>query len=351
MDFQHGKKPSNPVRIGDTASMQSLSAAFFNQKQVTIINIKRSSCDANPQAKSEVDLNKIFPPNHLPNKISRNSYEDKKSLRIRVPKGTSCMVVSDRKLNQKYQTNNHTKAAALYLLLKSLTRSGVIHDWRFQQIEIAQMFGVTTRTIRKYLQLAQEHGYLTHDNFTDKIKLHSYAQFCERLGVKFSGFQIIEVQRTAVRHLPVLLYGIEVKENKEAQHYYTLKKILLNPPLATALKDELKCDERDLQQQLKRAQLSSFLRRSKGDHLHVVNADDNRNLATIRRAWGMKDRRSAAYMKTKLMVCGAAAIEHRRIASTCGQWTKVYYTSFNRNTGQRTTFLPDEISLNRSIYQ
>jgi hypothetical protein len=300
---------------------------------------------ARSQLEGEADLSKIFPPNHLHCRTSRNHYEDSKSIRIRVPKGIAGSLVSDRQKQTTYETNKHIKAAALYLLLKSLTQSGKIQDWKFQQIEIAQLLRVTPKTLNKWRDLAELRGYLKYDNYNNTVTLFSYEQFCERLGAKSQGYHVLALPRAAVKFLPVLLYGIEVKENKASQQFYAMKKLLLNPRLASAMGPELSLPK------LKAAQISAFIHGSKGEGLYDVNADDNRNLVSLRVAWGMKDRRSAAYVKRKLFLCGGAMITRRCYASDHGAWTRHYFTKFNPLTRVRTTFMPDEIELNGAFYQ
>jgi hypothetical protein len=147
-----------------------------------------------------------------------------------------------------------------------------------------------------------------------------------------------------------VLYGVEINENKLSQRMKALKRILLNPRLVNALRDELKCSNVQLIEKLKRAQLSSFVHGSTGDELHAVNADDNRALHTIRRAWGMKDRRSAAYVKRKLNISGICHVQRRRYKSDRGTWTTKFFTSYHAPTQMRTTYLPDELTLNTAIF-
>lgn len=284
--------------------------------------------------------------------LPHRSDEEQKIFRIKIPKGVARTLISDRQQVNKYETNKTTKAAALFLLLKSLTPSGKIQNWRDdeQRKAIAQLLGINPKTLNTWLVVAEGMNWCEYDFSTDTIKLFSYEQFCESMELEYQGMHVVRLARSAVKQLPLVLYGVEINENKTSQRIKAQKRILLNPRLANALMNELKCSDAQLMEKLKRAQLSSFVIGSTGDELHAVNADDNRALHTIRKAWGMKDRRSAAYIKRKLNATGVCLVTHRRFKSDKATWSKKFFTSYHAPTQMRTTYMPDEITLNTAIY-
>jgi len=269
---------------------------------------------------------------------------------IRIPKLVAGKIVSDRSLVNVYHTNSTTKPVALYLLLKALSPSGKIQRWDQQSGEVAELLGITGRTLRSWLLMAERLGYLELNN--NSIKLFSYDHFCELHEVAPSGFIVLCVPRASVRHLPVMLYGAEISENQQRRRVAAQRRFLLNPSLAR-IRAELKCADAELIEQLKRRQLSALKYGSTGEAPAMwLNADVNRNIGGLRKAWGMRDRRTVVYWKSKLDATGVAQVSSQVIESPegAGNWTRDFPTAWDKQRRVRRVFLPDAITLNPAIF-
>lgn len=210
---------------------------------------------------------------------------------------------------------------------------------------MAAEFKKSVPTIRTWLRHAQAMQYLTVSG--NNIYLTSYENVCE-----VHGLQAAFITVTCEAHaLPVLFYALEIEENKARQDYAFTKRLHNNQALAGALTELLNCDVEQLRPALLAAQIAGFVKRSESSStVYAINADTGRNEKTTAKKWQYRSKASVYDIKRALIAAGVATVERRTFSSDSASYCKKRFTSYEQATGKRTTWLPDQITLNPLLF-
>jgi hypothetical protein len=296
---------------------------------------------------------------------------NKKFRLIRIPHGFSGAVVRLRELRGAhlkkrktgYRTNQIIRNAAVFAYLKTLSTSGkVAINFNLFSNET----GLCTKTLRLRISALVNIGWAEYTDERKALRLRSWAVVLEMLTEAEQGDEInvqltpsaesssrymSHIVRWSLGNIEQLVYmfsALEIKENKARQNYMYEKQVQ-NLRLRIDL-ERIGVFDRESHAA---AQKASFMVRSakpEREVLHIINADDNRALNTIRAAHNYKSRRSVGYLKKKLYQLQLCNITRRRYEALSADYTQKFHTSYSQASGKRTTYLPDAITLNASVF-
>jgi hypothetical protein len=232
---------------------------------------------------------------------------------IKIITGAAEILVSQRELREKYETNRDIKYWSTYFLLKSLTSSGVICQWTKQKESLLDFCKMTENTFRNHLSKLKELKLIkVTKNRT--ILLTSFETAADILGISFTGHTIIDYDTSTQGNqiFQYLLRGEEIRSNQAKQSktlwYYVGKNPLLKDALFTLLvKDgaDKKLLEKDItyfQEQLLLLQQQAFKDGSPLlDILTTCRADINRGVKRIQEYHTYKSKQSVSYMKGRMV--------------------------------------------------
>jgi hypothetical protein len=287
---------------------------------------------------------------------------------VRIPYGFASDIVSIRAergehikkaTGKAYRTNRIVRAAAFFAYLKTLTTSGKVS---INPKLFSYETGLSLDTVRARVgELVHVYGWATYADKGASLLLNAWQTVCRTVE---SG-ELTEVDEPAAETPPCakhifrwqvgnfnqLLYvfaALEIRENKEKQEYMYDKNVR-----NLGLRNQLESIGLNTRESHAAAQRAAFSQRSEHPAYIVLalNADTERAVNTIRKAHGLKSRRSAGYLKKRLHLLGLVTVTQRRFTSAVAAWTKSWHTAFGKvETSKRTTFFPDLITLNPALF-
>lgn len=232
---------------------------------------------------------------------------------VPVLKGAPQALCSERHLRTKYHTNREIKYWSTYFLLKALTTSGDIQDWRGQRSLILTFLQLSESVFYRHLNVLQEKGLLTVDEDFN-IRLTNYKEAAAIIGLFFDGLIHVPYNPFKNAGKQIFQYFLRVEEIRHNQCkqldalVYHLDK---NPPLRNLLllhlvhmgadQQRLHKDRKYLQERLLELQKVAF--RHGSDILRELfeyRADINRGIRGIQGHHDYISKTSVSYLKRRL---------------------------------------------------
>lgn len=296
------------------------------------------------------------------------SIDEKEIYRIPVLIGAPKVLVSCRQLRNKYETNRDIKTWSAWFLLKALTTSNHIKNWRSQRDLILPFLQVNEKTFYSLLHKMTELGLVTTDsNFN--IFLISYEKAADLLDIVYGGtyslpynpinehgfkqtFQYIiraeEFKHQQERQLSALLYHLGKNPSLKNDLHVLLVKYGAD---GHQLHDGIYFQERLLSLQMRLFKEGSEILQ----YVLTHRADINRGVKSIKRNHSYKSTQSVSYLKSRMFKMGIITVEKKKVESQ--QRSRLYVPDvearggkrdgykYNRRSGNTVWFLTDQINL------
>lgn len=270
-------------------------------------------------------------------------------VKLRIPVGLSRVLVKDRVVRNKYQTNRTVKFYGFFCVLKSLTTSGILKNYPAQIDYLCKMVKKGRSSFYSYMKACIELGLI--EKAGDNLKLANWDMLFERFNLqekRFSEFTYDE--DNPIQTPEYYLVSSEIKENQYYQARNVLSQICQNPQLKAVL--NAKAVDFSVIEKLQRIQIKSFVNGCGGSEatygtIHSLNADLQRSVPRLRRAFGLKSNRSVGYLKSQLKLRGFAMVSERVLSSKerMRKDRQCYYTGWDKEAKESTWHLPDEICI------
>lgn len=239
------------------------------------------------------------------------------------------ILVQQRALVNKYETNRDIKTWSLFFLLKSVSPiSSQIQNWIEQKNFLLQFSQMNENTFRRQLKKLKEMGLATvDDNYS--ITLTSYDKAAETLGCSSKKVSLTynPTKNAGKQTFQYVLRCEEIRLSQERQLDGLTKNLGQQPSLKNELhymlvkagaddqrlyKDREYYQKRLLQLQLQAFQEGSELLKTIFTH----RADINRGVHTIKKAHCYKASTSVSYMKKRMFKLGLILIKKVCVHST-----------------------------------
>jgi hypothetical protein len=265
-------------------------------------------------------------------------YIDQKRKYVKVLRDASLLLVKQRKLRGKYETNRSIKTWSTFFLLKSLSTPGEIKCWRDQKTALLQYCKMSENSFRSRLNELKALNLLTVSKDLT-INLVSFKKAAEILGIKYAGTIKIEynAKNTGKQIFQYYIVLDEIRCNQQKQVEALNRKSLENPLLRASLEilmNQNGADVRKLknadyfQQVLQHLQLEAFKTGSENwTEISALRADKNRSVKGIKKQYGFRSAQSVSYLKMRLTHCQLAEIRARKAESTAR--TRLYIPGDN----------------------
>lgn len=297
--------------------------------------------------------------------------DPKKDYLVYILDGSPEALCSERCLVNKYETNRLIKYISDYYLLKALTTSGIIQNWRSQRQLVLSWLQMNEPTFYNHVKQLRQLGLLTVDRHFN-ITLVSYRKAAEILNIPYAGTTGIPYnpfKHEAKQSFQYFLRVEEFRTRKEDQLNGLMYNLDKNPLLKNDLAwlmvhqganpERLATDPDYYQQRLLRLQINSFRHGSEIlEYIFTRRADIERSVNRIKEDHHYKSARSVSYLKKKLRELKLVNIEKVCVKSL--KRVRIYVPDATKKKGARdgykwllkaketAWFLCDQISI---IYQ
>lgn len=269
---------------------------------------------------------------------------------FKLPHGLASHLVNQRELRTVYQTNRAVKVYGFFALLKTITESGVIKNYHSQITDIGTLTKKSRTGVYTYISQCKTIGLLKVNG--GNLYLNSWQDAVNTVDCAYySGlYTTLQYDTTHDKQTPeYLIYAAEIKENQDRQTLAVIKQIENNLPLANTLGVGQNVQPKHVME-LHKLQVFTFVNgKSENDYslIHSCRADVQRTAKTLRKTYGMKDRRSVKYLKMQLAIRGIATIAKRVLESDCRNRVNknLYYTGYIKETQKTFWKQPDLIQL------
>lgn len=270
-------------------------------------------------------------------------------IRLKILEGLSRMIVSDRHLRASYKTNRAVKYYGFYCILKSMTTSGLVRDYVNQLTHICEITKRSRSTFYSYLNECIKLGLI--EKVGDNLRLTSWDTLVERFALRERKFTEFNYDTTRKDQTPeYFLISAEISENQQYQVKSVMLRIGQNPQIKHFITKEQSPAE--TVKSLQNMQVQTFFDGCGGSEImysiiHSFNADTQRTVPKLRKAFNLKSNRSVAYLKRQLSERGFAEVTQRFLKSSVRMRKdkNIYCTGWDRKLGQSTWHLPDMITL------
>jgi len=245
-------------------------------------------------------------------------------------------LVQHRQLINKYETNRDIKTWSCWFLLKALTTTGKIQQWRKQLNFLLPWLQLNERTLYRRLEELQKLQLVTLDE-DGNISLTSYENAAKILDIVYLGTYNLTYNPNKNAGKQIFQYLLRAEEIRSAQdHQLSVLKYKLdkNPSLKNDLHaimvkagadgQRLFWDSRYYQERLLQLQLHAF---KEGTELLAYvfthRADINRGVASIAKAHCYKATQSVSYMKKRMWTLQVIQVNKKHVNSN--KRSRLYY--------------------------
>lgn len=227
-----------------------------------------------------------------------------------------------------YHTNREIKIWSFYFLLKAVTTSSCIHNWREEKQMLLTWTQMEERSFYRYLKFLEEKKLATVDKF-HSIRLVSYQDAAHILDIVYSGTYTVEFNpykyngKQTFQHF---LRAEEIEDRKNEQLTGMMNKLDKNPALKVdiilmlvrlgASEERLKNDSVYFQQRLLKCQ--QWLFKTGSDvlsYIYTRRADINRSVKKISDDHCYRSSSSVSYMKRIMEKHGIITIDKIKVVS------------------------------------
>lgn len=270
-------------------------------------------------------------------------------IQLKIPIGISRLLVQERTLRVKYQTNRQIKYYGFFCILKSTTTSGLIQNYLKQIDFLCSITKRSKSSFYNYINACIKLGLLVKEG--NSLRLKNWTSILAQFNLKDKAFLEYEYDIDNKEQTPEYFMMIaEIRENQSYQVNSIIKEIQQNPQLKDLLNEKKVNEQTALK--LHRMQVQTFINGCGGSEriysiIHCINADFQRNASKLRKDFNFKSHLSVAYMKYQLVKRGLAQIQRRFICSESRMRKNrnQYFTGWDEVLKVSTWQLPDEIIL------
>ncbi len=276
------------------------------------------------------------------------------------------ILLQKRLVVNKYEKHNLLKSYSYYFLLKSLTNSGIIHNYWEQAPALRKYFKVTRNTFKKIILQLQELELVKVEN--NDLHISSWTTVAKNLETEhYKNYLVLTYNLTDKQTLFYLMFAADIFSNQKKQTEAVQKKLNFNSSTLNAIcnslsdlsnisvKEIMQLPFNEFQKLLMAWQHKTFAIRTV--HFSVLNSiriDTNRSLKSLRNDWALKDFRTATYIKRKLTKLGIINNEKQNVNFTnCGNRMinicKKYCDIYNSSSKTRGFRFTDQLQLNVQI--
>lgn len=236
--------------------------------------------------------------------------------------GAAEELVTHRELRNKYQTNRSIKTWSVWFLLKALTKSGKLQQWRKQLTFLLSWLQCNERTLYSRLHEMEALELISIDE-KGNINLISYEKAAAILDIPWCGTKSVPYNPSKYEGNQIFQYLLRAEEFRyqqnrqlEALTYHLDNNPSLKNNLHVLLVQQgadsqrLFKDPRYYQQRLLQLQLQLFKEGSEIlAYVCTHRADINRGVAAIQNNHGYKSAQSASYLKKRMFQLGVIRVE------------------------------------------
>lgn len=272
--------------------------------------------------------------------------DEKTIYKVPVINGAAKALVSERQLRNKYETNREIKYWSTFFLLKALTTSGDIQNWRSQRQLILSWLQMNEPTFYNQLKILKEKKLLTVDKAFN-ITLISNRDACTILDIEYTGITLLPYNPCQNEGKQIFQYFLRAEELRSKQEdqleglaYHLNKNPLLRNDLHWLLvhqganPDKLVTDKKYLQERLLKLQLNYFRHGSKIlEYAFSRRADINRSVNRIKEDHCYKSARSVSYMKMRMKKLKLILVE--KICTISKERERIYVPDASKKNGVR----------------
>ena len=253
------------------------------------------------------------------------------------------LVVGNRELRGQhakksagYETNRDIGDWSLFFLLKPLSTSGVVQNWRSQRPFLLAWLQINEPTFYTKIGRLKKAGFLTID-ISFNIHLVSYAKAADIMGIAYAGTYNIAYNpyiNAGKQNFRYLIIAEEIKHHQHRQLAALMHKMDNNPPLKKALLSMLiqhgadgrllLADEHYFQQRLLLLQLQLFKAGSNIlSYVFTCRADINRGVKLMKKHHNFKSVQSVTDLKKRLIKLHIITVEKRKAESL--ERSRIYF--------------------------
>lgn len=224
--------------------------------------------------------------------------------------------VQGRNLVNRYETNRTVKVVAFYALLKTVTSTGVIHNYT-EQPELRKLTKYSRNGFKALVQDLVNTGLavITSNN----LKLCSWTNAVQLTGQQYEPkFTFIEYKEENTTKLYYYFLPAEIANKKAAQEKIALQRLKENSTLKQATDSLIsklyKIDPSTLTDQqyldaVYQIQVQQFTSGTLTGVVMQFNPDCNRSATSLKKDWNYKSTLSITYWKRKLEQLGLIMLE------------------------------------------
>lgn len=281
---------------------------------------------------------------------------------IQVPIGIASNLIRSRYIVNKYLVNGACKLYGTYCVLKSITTTGIVQNYRSQLTLLLNKLQLSRNSLESQIKQLQQLKLLQVTG--SNIVLTSWENSCRIFDFEFEGLMHIEVPEKKLA-TKFIFYNLDIAENQDKQKSAIARKFNANPGLLIDIKNAMvqldpkysldklsKLTWTEFLKVLFHFQLQSYQTGTKAlKLLHCYRANINRTAYNMACSWKMKGSRSVAYVKTKLSELGLASIVKIEPVSSpalvrARSINKNYADNFDKSTKLPVWHVSDQINLN-----
>ena len=272
------------------------------------------------------------------------------------------------KRSQGYETNREIKIWSVFFLLKAMSTSPCIKNWRKQKTLLSTWLQMSEKTFYTKREELLKKKLITVDR-NHNIHLCSWEKAAEILDIAYTGTSIIQFnpyKHEGQQSFQYLLRGEEIKANQMLQHKALMNKLeknhLLRDDLLMLLirqgadDQRLVKDQQYFRERLLQLQLQLFKQGSDIlSYAFAVRADINRGIKKIQDHHKYKSKQSVSYMKHRMAKLQVISVKKVKIISEArarlyvpkdsGDGQRDGYKYF-KDQKQTALILTDQITLN-----
>ena len=245
-------------------------------------------------------------------------------LTISIPVELARLATTQRTLANKYQVNNFIRCIDTWLVLKAITRSGIIQDWNKQKKELLQLCKVSETIFRSRLSWLHKKNFLCYDK--KNIRIASFDSLAKILEIDLSKKYSFPYKIDNKQRVQEWIIATEIQDNQQRQDYMILKRVNKNPEFKMQLTIAMINDGADRARlnkepeyflsRMKSLYIADFIQASDIHELLIdVRPDNNRGVKGMQRSWNTKSAQTVSYWKKILQSVGIIDISKFQVQS------------------------------------
>ena len=280
-------------------------------------------------------------------------------MRIKVPAYWITQSIGKRQLVNRYETNAMLKCIGHYCILKQVTTTGILHNWKSQSKYLQKLLNLSRNGLVKAIERLHIVGLI---DLGANLAMVGWDDASQIIGLQIDEFIWIDYDPSSNAKIEHLLMAAEIKINQENQVKIIQKRLKFNPSLKSELDiliaENWQIDLVDVQQMnihqfiwhLKQLQISTFMNGTLKAALYEINPDLNRSVVKFKSDWDYKSVQSIAYIKRKLAKLKLISINKigAIVSTTKNRIRKMgnYASGYDRMLKLPIWFMPDSIQVN-----